>query len=622
MSEKTAHLNVFFQQTDWLAVLRYAAPVWLQAIAILFLFGFAFSLLLGMAWAPNPAKGFKSTFVSLWEGIRDLLTLPFGWRRIGAIATLTFREAIRRRILYVFVLFFLPFLFAAWYLPNTQEGQLLFLVAFVNTAMTFILLPLVVFLVSMNLPDDIRLRTIQTVVTKPIRRLELIVGRITGFMLIFTAVLVVMGAASLVYLRGQIFSGQPTGIVEAVDGRESVVVTSPDHRLKAGTRIHLTGMNGTPSLNTITSIIPIDANRFQLHDVTATGDYTGGGQWKALPDSWTARVPILASSPGVANVTDKQGNQYSLPLVFEKNGQRQATGTNVGKELNYRSHIEGQTRDSAHWFFQFDPSRFAGQEFVRVELRFDVFKTTKGDPTREGAKDSGVWCLLTFLDRETGQNVYDVTFRVDNHRRMSFDRVPAEVVKSGKVEVVAQCLTRSQFIGMAPGDLYFLAAEKPFELNFLKGLTSLWLKLLLITCISVAASTVLNGFVTVLLTIAVYILGFYYNFLVQVIRGDVGGGGPIESLIRIVTQDNQTTELERNLFINIVLAIDRVALEFMNLIARLIPDLSRIDTIQLVADGFDVPWSLVGHNVLIVFGYIVPVVITGYFLLKNRELAA
>jgi hypothetical protein len=228
--------------------------------------------------------------------------------------------------------------------------------------------------------------------------------------------------------------------------------------------------------------------------------------------------------------------------------------------------------------------------------------------------------LLTFLDRQTNEKLYDATFRV-NHHRVTALEVPANVLKRDFLVVVAQCLTRNQFLGMATHDLYFLSNEKSFAANFAKGLISLWLKILLLTSVAVASSTVLNGFVTVLFTAMIYIVGFYHGFIIEIVTGQVKGGGPIESAIRLVTQDNQVTPLEEGLFTTIVQRVDSVMLTLMQALAGVAPNLSTLDTTQFVAEGFDIPWALVLRNVLAVVGYVVPVLVTGYFFLKTREIA-
>ena len=518
-----------------------AFQIWCKQVAIVAAVALFLAFVYSSSIHQNAWTGLVCTLRGLWEGLRDLALLPLGYRRIWAVTLLSIKEAVRRRILYVFVLFLVPFLFAGWYLPNTEEGQTQFLVAFVNSAITWLLLPLVVFLVSMTLPNDMKHKTIQTVVTKPIRRTELVVGRVLGFVTIFTAVLLVMGGVSLLYLWSNV-----------------------SEQVRA--------------------------------------------------DQWTARVPIYATPPA----------EGWRPLMFRKKGTWQIEGTNVGKEYAYRSHIEGATRDQAHWFFRFDPAQFANRDNVCVELTFDIFKTTKGDPTRtvgDDAEKSGVWCQLVFQDEQTKRELYEETFRVNNNRMNVLDRIPSEVFQTGQLRVIASCLTRSQFLGMAPADLYILANEKNFSFNFVKGLVSIWLKVILLTCVAVAASTVLNGFVTILFTATIYILGFYYTFLVGVISGEVVGGGPIESLIRLVTQNNQQSPLDPGTFTDLALALDRGVLQLMRTVTHVIPNLETLDTVSFVASGFDIPATLVFRNCLFLLGYVVPVMVAGYFFLKNREIA-
>lgn len=534
----------FLDFNRWDLALQYWAVVVGSLIAVGLVVGFFVSF----ARHGNIIRAVSSTLRSFIEGLGDILTLPLGLRRVYAIATLSFKEAIRRKVLYVFIMFLIPFLFAGWYLPNQEEGQLLFLVAFVNNAITWLLLPLVVFVVSMNFPNDLKNRTIQTVVTKPVRRLEVVLGRVVGFMGIFTLVLAIMGAVSLFYLRRQI--------------SENVYL-----------------------------------------------------------NQWTAKVPVYATAPDVSEAVAVDGNAYAL--MFFKQGQLLPAGTNVGKEYAYRSHVEGATGDEARFYFQFDPDLFTGSEVARLQLTLDIFKTTKGDPARdvgEKADSSGIFCNLKVSDRTSDASMTKV-FRVDHHRTMEVE-VPIDIVKSGKVLVSIACVNRSQFLGVAWRDVYFLATERSFEANFFKGLIGTWLKVLLLTSICVAASTALNGFVTILFTAMIYILGVNYDFLQGVIRGDVKGGGPIESAIRLVTQNNQTTELDQTLFNRIAIKVDDVILSLMDSLSNVIPNLSTLDTVEFVAKGFDIPTRLLFHNVAIVFAYVIPAIVAGYFMLKSREIAA
>jgi hypothetical protein len=331
---------------------------------------------------------------------------------------------------------------------------------------------------------------------------------------------------------------------------------------------------------------------------------------KVFNEQWTARVPVYA-------VPD---TETSTTFFFIKDGGQALRGTNVGREWEYRSHIEGDTSDAARWYFEFDPKRFDGRERTRVGMTFDIFKTTKGSPTRQEDEGSGVWASLDFIDLSNPQNRFDDAFRVNNNRLTEIE-VPTTVLAGGKLIVQAQCLTRNQFIGMAKHDLYLEAIEKPFEWNYVKGLFSLWLKVLFLTSVAVAASTVLNGFVTVVFAVGVYVMGLFHDFLMQVASGQSLGGGPIESAIRLFTQQNQTNELDPGFFTNLAKLVDPILTRVLGAIGSVIPDLGTLETVEYVAAGFDIPASLIARNTIIVLGYVVPVLVAGYFLFRSRETA-
>src|SRR5215203_2865343 len=121
-------------------------------------------------------------------------------------------------------------------------------------------------------------------------------------------------------------------------------------------------------------------------------------------------------------------------------------------------------------------------------------------------------------------------------------------------------------------------------------------------------------------------LGLFYFFMWNVAAGAIGtvkGGGPIESFIRLATQQNQVSPLDdSNFLIRFFLSVDQILLGLMRLTTFLVPDLSKLDVAQYVAHGVDVPGILILRNVVIVVAYVIPVMVVGYFFLRNRELAA
>jgi len=101
----------------------------------------------------------------------------------------------------VVIVFALVLAFTHWFLqpPRAAEMGRLF-VATLTLLCSLLLTAMVTILVPLSLPNDIQQQTIYTVVSKPVRRLELIWGRMIGFMALVTVLIVVFGGISLAYL--------------------------------------------------------------------------------------------------------------------------------------------------------------------------------------------------------------------------------------------------------------------------------------------------------------------------------------------------------------------------------------------------------------------------------------
>src|SRR5229473_2793579 len=131
------------------------------------------------------------------------------FRRIWSLAKLSFKEAIRRRVLWAFSALLLVFLFASWYLPHKPEDQVRGYVGVVSFVITWLLVITASLLASFSIPTDMKNQTIHTVVTKPVERFEIVLGRFLGFTALMTLVLVVMTVLSLVYVaRGVVPEAQ------------------------------------------------------------------------------------------------------------------------------------------------------------------------------------------------------------------------------------------------------------------------------------------------------------------------------------------------------------------------------------------------------------------------------
>jgi hypothetical protein len=531
-------------------------------------------------------------------------------RRVLALSWLSVKEAIRRRVVIVFAVFVAIMLFAGWFLdPGSRDPARLYL-SFVLTATSYLTLILALFLSTLSLPTDIRNKTLHTVVTKPVRTSEIVLGRIVGFTVVGTVLLAIMGTMSYVFVvRGldhthviQTVDLQPIG--ESSDGAEVPLVGESsrvrNHRHKVYVEPDGTGR--------------LEMSRGHWHPLSldTVGDETS--YEVGSPEGMlTARVPI-----------------YGKLRFKDRSGKDVEEGINVGDEWTYRSFLEGGTLAAAIWSFEGITERDF-PDGLPLELTIGVFRSRKGDI------ESGIPGSISIRNPETGKMVEakiftakefttDVQF-IPRELRSSatggetvdlFD----DLVADGKVEVWLRCIEPAQYFGAGQADLYIRADDAPFWLNVVKGYLGIWMQMLLVIGFGVMFSTFLSGPVAVIATIGILVGGFFREFMAKLAAQETYGGGPVESLVRMVTQMNTITELEPGARTTFVKMADRVLEYFLGAVASVLPDFGTFSFADYVANGFNIPLDTVLLVRLVAaLGILIPLFIAGHFFLKTREVA-
>ena len=138
------------------------------------------------------------------QGLHDFLNLSP--KRIWAIAWLTIIEAVRRKALLVFVVFAFLMMFAGWFLDSDLRADLQVknAVSFALTTVSWLTIPVLLLLSCWGIPEDIRVRSLHTVVTKPVRRNEIVMGRILGFSTVAAGIVAMMGVVGYVWVLRQV----------------------------------------------------------------------------------------------------------------------------------------------------------------------------------------------------------------------------------------------------------------------------------------------------------------------------------------------------------------------------------------------------------------------------------
>ncbi len=614
-----------------------AALSWLLVVVVLTAAAFVFGCLVSVL-RYGPRVGLGAALQTAGTGAADLVCMSP--RRVWALAWLAVKESVRRRVVVVFGLFVVILLFAGWFLDVGSSDPAKLYLSFVLTATTYLVLLLALFLSAFSLPADIRSRTIQTVVTKPVRASEIVLGRMLGFTIVGTALLAVMSAVSYVFvIRGVahthevlVDSLKPVG--EAVAGKPRPMSGSTDsvqgHRHKIDVDSSEVGR------------VETEFGHWHEMETKTSGDkstYVVQGPEGMLQ----ARVPIY----GKLRFRNREGKDVDR-------------GINVGDEWFYRSFIQGGSPAAAIWTFsKIREERFG--EGLPVDMNIEVFRTYKGNieegvtgslslrnprtglivevkvfkskefsplaimVPRKITQVSSADVIASKRDTPDGGVEYSPPQNLLDRRlaeRKEFDLFKDLVTADGELEIWVRCLEPSQYFGAGQPDLWLHASDATFTVNFFKGYCGIWLQMVLVVGFGVMFSTFLSGPVAMLATVGAMIGGFFSDFLTRLSQHAVLGGGPFEAIIRLVRQDNLMTEMEPGLRTTATQMADKVAEAGLWVIARILPPFTEFNFADWVAYGFDVSWDpWIAVPTLRALAFLIPVFVAGYFFLKTREVA-
>jgi len=153
----------------------------------------------------------------------------------------TLRQCLRRKVLFVLVLFVGWVLVGTRLIPSYDPVKRLGMItALCLASISFFGVIVAIFLSATVLPEDRERKTITTVLTKPVGRLNYLLGRILGFALTLGILLLVMGVVSWGLIRWEgVEAARKTGRSDILLGKRGIDPTG----------VYLTGGESTPRDN-------------------------------------------------------------------------------------------------------------------------------------------------------------------------------------------------------------------------------------------------------------------------------------------------------------------------------------------------------------------------------------
>jgi hypothetical protein len=472
------------------------------------------------------------------------------------------------------------FLFASWFIPHKPEDQVRSYVAVVSWATTRVLLVAAVIVVAFSIPNDIRHQTIHTIITKPVERFEILLGRFLGFTALMTLVLLLVSTVSLIYvLRGV----DPEAAAESLKAREPLYG--------------------------------------ELHYENTGNEREGTNVGR----EWNYRSYITVSPPN----QPPQYAVWSFPSVPRSLSGRKTVRCEFAFDI-YRT-TKGYENKGVSCEFEFQTAGFDHSQRSKYNEERSRRLSQPNRPSDAEIDDK--------LAEEFGYYVVPSKDITDYHTQ--YVEVPGGLFRNAaqqsakgdapplQVRVSVSHQSATQYVGMAKHDLYYrlddpqLGSERAaFAWNFYKGALGLWLRLCLVIGLATALSTYLSGVITLLVVAMLYLSGGVIDYIEQIGQNKAPGGGPMEALVRLANRQVALVPLDEGAAKTTTEFFDEGFRWFIRRVLDLIPDVGRYDLTDYVKEGFNIPAMTLLYDCGALTLYLLPWIVLGYYLIKWREIAA
>lgn len=617
------------------AWIGYAALKWFFAVGVLALLALIAGLIIILI-RRGPSRLIPSLFGSIRGGISDLINLS--WKRVFAIARLMIQESIRKKVVVICVVFLVLLMFAGWFIDPTNKNPAMLYLNFVLTTTDYLVLLLVLFLSTLSLPAEFKSKTIFTIVTKPIRASEIILGRILGLTCVGTVILAFMAVLSYFFVSMSL--NHTHTLLDTEDMVHEVVSADA-----APTAVVAHGKT--------------QVSNGHFHEVE---EYADGTISVAEENNHTHTVKKIVDGEHVRYAVGPQRGtvQAKVPIYgkirfLDANGFEKDSGISVGEEWEYRTYIGGATSEALIWTFNdVTPNRFR-EGGLPLEMTISVYRSHKGNIERT------IMGALLVRNPETGLTAEISSFNSEKYRTLALF-VPEEIDKSkvkstptttkrygedpappkpfnydpaketydlftdfasnGSLEIWVQCVEDGQYFGAAEPDLYIRSRDANVFLNFFKGYFGIWQQMIILLSYGVLFSTFLSGPVAMFSTFGVMIAAFCRELLMNIAFMRELGGGPFEAWERLITHENLMSDLSNTFGTYLIKFFDVLASGFLCFIGLIIPSFTEYDIYtNYVASGFNIPLNTLGVHGLTTLAFVIPLFITAYLILRGREVA-
>ena len=539
-------------------------------------------------------------------------------RGIGAIAMQTWREAIRKKTLWLVMLFAVVLIASTTFVQAAgadvvkEERRLRVMLEISFRVMSLFTILCAIFLTSFSLPSDISQRQIFTLLSKPISRWGLLTGKILGFCLLSFVMLVMMAVFTVLTLK--ITSGRaPAKVKERLLGAREIVRPAT-FKLMAWRNAQV--MKQGVQITMRPEILRGSMFRFN----TGPQDKLPGEKevpvrfrfqhFRNSEGEMRYREEELTNAHIVFDLIEpisKERKRMTIPLnpengiseVFKVN-RSFFTSNSFGIEvirIAPETRNVGSTRflregETGQWEFKHlkrsaleVDGQAVGDKHVTVQVQFRIV-------SRGGHYAGSKKTELRFYYDMPEEKRKTVVVKVRDARVATMN-IPSEAIdKTGKLVLKLENPLRTAYFYGYDNQQYgvaLLSRPSSFEFNVFKAVVMMSFQVILLVVVTVSASTFLSWPITALTSLFVYFCGSIINFIGEMIAAGEKSG----SFLGNQAHDHGHAAGEG------LTLFDKLITAVLQLLRLIMPDMTQFSPLSLIGQGYSVSLSELVRS----FGY-------------------
>ena len=342
------------------------------------------------------------------------------------------------------------------------------------------------------------------------------------------------------------------------------------------------------------------AGRVYVHITGMSADVEYFVDPSVAPPVMMKTVEIVNNQPTVTDIPQARDPQHAdaaAPILF------QTRTVTAGQQLR------GGADHIPVAIYQFRDVGFSAgaDNQAPFELHVGVERSGAEDQPEE-TSEQPTRVAVRIRNGANGQTSAETVVQPESNHTLLFT-MPASAVTGGNFDVLVRCLTPGDFLGLQSKSLVLITSRQFFVWNLFKSMLILWLMAILITTVSIFASTFLSWPIAVVLTIVILLGHWGVEQL-----GDATAPGIGSQVVNDFGLKNAAkAEAVRA-------TVERLS-SFLNFISTVLPDISKFSAVEDIERGIAIPSDKMRDAAGVALGFSLPLVLLAYVVLKNKEVA-